>query len=345
MTFKTFQEYIDNTKRLLKKQHPKLANDILDEIAPKHFTPNSHSINKHKGILLIHGLLDSATAMSSLYASYCLEGYTVKNILLPGHGTIPEDTLTIHYRQWIDCAQLALNDFNDTVTDITIIGFSAGATLACYLAQHYKKVCRLILFAPAFELVSKGANLIPSLQKFNEFAPWVAKQWLTYETEEEKNKYASITTNSVFQVLSLIKKVQSHTEQRPIHCPIFMIVSTDDETVSYQSAITFLKKQTHTNNQLIIYSNEHKLSDLPKNTEIIHSCLPSHKILNYSHVAMHVAPEHPLYGEKIPHHSHYLGALSMQNKANYKNNLSRLTYNPNYNTLLKKISSFINCEC
>lgn len=341
MTLATFKEYIESTRNILKKQHPTIEKNILDEIAPKEYIPDRNSPNRHKGILLIHGLLASATTMSSLYETYSKQGYEVKNILLPGHGTMPEDTLTVSYQQWIDCALLAFNSFSDHITDITIMGFSAGAIIGSYLAQTNPQISRLILFAPAFELAKKATSLIPTLQKFNEMAPWAAKQWLTYETEKEKHQYASITTNCVYQVLTLIDIVQKQNQTAPLHCPIFMIISTDDETVTYQGAIDFFEKQSHPNNHLLIYSNSHELSNLPPNTEILPSCFPQQKILNYSHIAMHVAPDHPFYGENSRDRKHYLGAFNTQNQSNYKNNLARLTFNPTYTVLIEKINAFM----
>lgn len=341
MTFTTFKEYIESTRKILKIQHPNIEIKILNEIAPKEFTPPISSTNKHKGILLIHGLLASATTMSSLYKTYTSQGFEVKNILLPGHGTIPEDTLNISYQQWIDCALLALNDFSKDINDITIIGFSAGATIATYLAQTNAQISKLVLFAPAFELAKKATSLVPTLHKFNEMVPWAAKQWLTYETEKTKHQYASITTNCVYQVLSLIDIVQKQNQISPLRCPIFMVISTDDETVTYQGAINFFQKQPNKNNRLIIYTNNHELEDLPPNTEIHPSCFPQKKILNYSHIAMHVAPDHPFYGEFNSDRQHYLGAFNAQNQANYKDNLQRLTFNPNYARLIKKINTFI----
>lgn len=341
MPYTSFKDYIESTKRILKEQHPYIEADVLEEIAPKQHIADKASNNSNKGILLIHGLLASATTMSSLYSTFVEQGYTVKNILLPGHGTIPADTLDVHYQQWIDCAKLALDDFNDDIEDINIIGFSAGATIASFLAQTTNRIDRLILFAPAFELAKKATSLVPSLQKFNEMAPWVAKQWLTYETEEQTHQYASITTNCVYQVLSLMELVNKKAETQPLKCPIFMVVSTDDETVTYQGAIHFFKQQTSTHNQLLIYSNAHQLTDLPEKTEVIPSCLPQQKILNYSHIAMHVAPTHPFYGRDSVDPKQYLGAFNSQNQANYKNKLTRLTFNPNYDVLIKKMMRFM----
>lgn len=337
MQYKTFANYIKQQEDKLKSQHPEISASLLAQIAPKEYIPSKADIT-NKGVLLIHGLLDSSTSMDSLYDSFSKKNYHVKNILLPGHGTTPNDLLHVTYQDWLECVEFSLNSFPNNINDITIIGLSAGAILGCYLAQNYKKVSRLILFAPAFELKAKGSSLISPLHKFNELVPPLAVEWLVSQTETSATKYKSVTTNCAHQLSLLIKLVKN----KPLHCPIFTVISTDDETVSSAGTIKLLLKQKHHQNKLIIYSNGKVKQPLPKSTKCITSCIPSEQILNFSHVSMHIAPEHPIYGQKKSNNDFVLGALTNQNKSNYTNKLLRLTYNPYYNDLLKKISLFIN---
>lgn len=337
MPLTSFQHYLAETNHTLQKKHPNLSIEMLKLIAPKQFIPEKNST---KGILLIHGMLDSCASMHSLYESYSSQGFHINTVLLPGHGSSPDELLNVSYHQWLTCVKHGLDDLTEKCDNITVMALSAGATLALYMAEKYESITQLVLFAPALALLPKMTALIPNLHKFNQLAPLIAKKWLTFTEEDDKAKYKSITTNCVFQLMSLIELVMSPS-QKKINCPIFMIVSSDDETVSTQTAIDFLKKQENNKNQLLIYSNQTTYEPLGIMTEVVNSCIPNKKILNYSHICMHVSPEHSLYGEKANQHTHYLGALTKQNNLNYKNKLKRLTYNPNYTALVNKISLFI----
>ena len=160
------------------------------------------------------------------------------------------------------------------------------------------------------------------------------------------NKFKIILITLVFISIALFYQLYQSSLKKPISKintkTEILPISTDDETVSSAGTIKLLLKQKHHQNKLIIYSNGKVKQPLPKSTKCITSCIPSEQILNFSHVSMHIAPEHPIYGQKKSNNDFVLGALTNQNKSNYTNKLLRLTYNPYYNDLLKKISLFIN---
>lgn len=334
-----FDLYISDTFNRLRQAHLKASHSFLKEIGPQNFISNS--ANK-KGILLIHGLLDTCSTMGSLFDSFVEKSYSVKTILLPGHGTTPNDMLSVKYQDWLDCAQMAMNAMNEQVDDLTIIGLSAGATIACQLAQTSDKVSRLVLFAPAFALSHSTAVLIPLIQKFNDYMPYLAKQWLVYEDQPVTDpvKYRSITTNSVFQLLSMANSLIQNLASSPIKCPILTFLSSEDETISTPKAIEVLTQQPNPQNQIILYSNQAQCCD-DTNIEVLSSCFPDERILNFSHICMHQSPNHPRYGKSAQVADHYLGALTAQNELNYAGRLSRLTFTPYYDTQFEQIIKFI----
>lgn len=336
----TFEHYINKTRSILSKQHPNISAKVLDEISPKQFYPDKIT-SKTKGVLLIHGMLDSCSTMDSYYHSFTQQGFIVKSVLLPGHGMAPDSLLTIQAKDWLECVDFAVESFKDETQHLSIIGLSTGAILACHLALKYSKIQRLILFAPAFALKPKAKPLIKALQKFNEYFPKFAKLWLVHQKETDIAKYQSITTNSVFQLLCLIEKTTNALKNTSINCPIFTILSEDDETICSTTAYKVLHKQPNIRNKVLLYSNKNHHQVLQDSIEVISSCIPEQKILNYSHIAMHVAPSHPRYGIATQKQNKYLGAQTKQNLINYGENFARLTYNPNYQQLFEKILSFI----
>jgi carboxylesterase len=66
---------------------------------------------------------------------------------LPGHGE--SQTLKgIHFRQWLDHAEVELNKLFQSCDVVYVIGFSMGGLIACFLAANYP-VDKLILLSAA----------------------------------------------------------------------------------------------------------------------------------------------------------------------------------------------------
>jgi dienelactone hydrolase len=56
--------------------------------------------------------------------------YLVRAILLPGHGTIPDDLSEVDYRQWVEATADAVASFEGEAKRLVLVGFGLGATLA-----------------------------------------------------------------------------------------------------------------------------------------------------------------------------------------------------------------------
>lgn len=337
-----FQRYLASTLKHLhriERPHP-LTEQQLQLIAPSEFTPPATQQYK-RGVLLIHGLLDSCCTMFSLKQHFIGKHYWVRNLLLPGHGTHPSDLLSIRWQEWVECAQLAIDDFKDKVDHLTLIGLSTGGCIATLLAlNNHVHVDKLILFAPAFRLKHSLSHWLPSFYRLGETFPWLKKQWLVQAKETDPYKYQSIAYNGVAQLIALSSEIGLTLEKGGFPCPTLTIVSLDDETVSAYFTINLLKRLDNPGNQLIIYANDKIYQPCPQNTEVIPSCVPQNKILDFSHVCMHVAPSHPIYGQPSSGR-YYFGALTPPNLYNYALRLKRLTYNPKFEALTKRIDEFL----
>ena len=62
------------------------------------------------GILLLHGLTATTAEVRPLAKRLLNEGYTVSGILLPGHGTTPENLSQTHREDWIKASEEAYNE-------------------------------------------------------------------------------------------------------------------------------------------------------------------------------------------------------------------------------------------
>ena|SRR2546430_2111978 len=106
--------------------------------------------------LLLHGLTGSPAEMRPVGEALAKAGFRAVGPLLPGHGTTPEDLLTVTRADLLAAAQSALLGLRDA-RRVYLCGLSAGALLAIHLAarswirEGLPDLSALALLAPAIE--------------------------------------------------------------------------------------------------------------------------------------------------------------------------------------------------
>ncbi|MCG8531154.1 MAG: alpha/beta fold hydrolase [Desulfovibrionales bacterium] len=114
------------------------------------------------GCLLIHGWTGSSFEMEPLVEPLQGEGYLVRNILLPGHGTSFEDFCTTGWNDWAKHAEQEYEKLAAEVDRVVVVGLSMGGTLSMHLASKYD-VAGVVALATPMYLYS--------------FIPWEMKDW------------------------------------------------------------------------------------------------------------------------------------------------------------------------
>src|SRR5476649_67099 len=81
------------------------------------------------GILLVHGLGDSPWSFHDVGAKLAEQGFLVRTVLLPGHGTQPADMLDVTLEQWQQVVREQAAILSREVPKVYLGGFSTGANL------------------------------------------------------------------------------------------------------------------------------------------------------------------------------------------------------------------------
>jgi hypothetical protein len=139
-----------------------------------------------RGILMVHGLSDSAFLVRDIAEFFHREGFYVFAIVLPGHGTRPGDLLQIGWQDWLQGHQHALGLLAREVDELYLLGFSAGAALNIYQALHHSAIKALFLFAPALR-VRRMARLACPLSRLGHI--WERFNWLDLQPDDDPFKY------------------------------------------------------------------------------------------------------------------------------------------------------------
>lgn len=165
-----------------------------------------HPNDNRRSILLIHGLTDSPYYMKELGDIFYEKGYNVVGILLPGHGTKPEDLHDVKLAQWQAAVDKGLSIARRLGGETSIGGFSTGGALALdAVARHFPGEKNhswvygdIYLFSPAVDLP------VTSRVGAKAFCA-VGKKWVDANAvEDSEYRYRKMSSNAVCQLIKLI---------------------------------------------------------------------------------------------------------------------------------------------
>lgn len=186
---------------------------------------------KH-GILLIHGFTGTPAHMRLIGEGLRDRGYAVRGILLPGHGTQPQDMAKVSWQDWLLAARQAAREMQAQYARFSVGGLSMGGVLALLLAQEMDLTACVTLAAPMRTtnrfraLAPLGALFYPMIEK----KPDSARACLDARYDIG---YSAYPTASVHHLSVLMRRARQHLSL--IHCPILAVQSHGDRTVTADS--------------------------------------------------------------------------------------------------------------
>lgn len=350
-----FSDYMQKTRDMIRQARVDIAltkdTKILDANAPFEWRP----IKKTKrGLLLVHGLYDSPCMVRDLGNYFLSQGFLVRSILLPGHGTVPGDLLNVHYSEWLKAVDYGVETLAREVEQISITGFSLGGVLALNKALRDSRIYRIVLISPALAL--KNQWLIGLLLRWQRFVscllpnttPWYQKPSVQYDYA----KYESHCYNAVEQTRQLICKTQRLARKNKLSIPLFIAISEKDEIICAKDCLKFFTSNCHPSSRFLWYTDTPKTMRDPRIT-VKNSAFPAQRILDFSHICLPIAQNNPHYGKQgdyqnplkypknkiSPNQKIFSGALSSENLE--KHIIKRLTYNPDFWEMATMMGKFL----
>jgi len=308
-----------------------------------------------KGILLMHGLSDSPYLLQPLARHFQKQGFFVRALLLPGHGTVPGDLLGISYQDWVRAVQYGVRSMKGEVTDLFLGGFSTGAALSVLESLKNKEIKGLVLISPALAVKDSKVALAGMLSGFKD---WVGD----IEDDVDYAKYETFAVNAAYQIYLLTREIDALLGQgRRIEAPVFAALSREDMTIDPEQALLVLGKYASSpRNALLVYEKNPQGKGRPFGGKIYHenSFIADKKVLDFSHVALPIPCDDRHYGNQGGYKSclHYRndqekrrtcllddsiwrGEISGDNLQAFT--VRRLTCNPKYDGMIERIDQFI----
>ena len=184
------------------------------------------------GVLLLHGFTATTAEVRPLAKRFHDAGFTVSGVLLPGHGTTPENLNETSRTEWLEASEKAFLELKEKCSQIFVGGESAGAVLALHLASEHPEIKALLLYAPAMRLASSFLRKLVMVLA----SPFVFA--VPKKVEDDRDAmpwqgYKVIPLKAGVQLL----KLQFETETRlpRIYQPILIIQANLDQTVDLNS--------------------------------------------------------------------------------------------------------------
>ena len=287
----TFSEYLDTTEAWLRINRTYITPEHEREIVmnmPFELSPEQPT---DKAILLVHGLGDSPFSFSDLAVSLRNQGFYVQSLLLPGHGSKPEDLQLSTYADWQAIVDHYASLLKEDYLEVWLGGFSTGGNLVTIHALKQGGISGLILLSPGFQ------SRAPILERF---APLVSVFTDGYSAEERNIvRYTSAPIKGAIAYLESAVRLRSLLEAGSVTVPTLIVMSEADSVVD-PTAIEKMYRISFNNprNQLVWYGESKP--DAPSAMALTMRS-ENQKISTGSHMSPLFAPSNPYYGERGDH--------------------------------------------
>ncbi len=188
-------------------------------------------------VLLVHGILGSPDQFQELGHRLCDLGCTVQALLLPGHGGCAEDFAAARPEDWQRTVSEAAAALRREYRRVVLLGHSMGGLLILSEAARHG-ADGLILMSTPMRLTS-GLRALGTALRVLRGKP---------ENDDDRlrsyRRAFSVQADSLRQCLRWASKLREmralmrHTRQdlREVVCPVLIVQSRRDETVSWRSA-------------------------------------------------------------------------------------------------------------
>ena len=333
------------------------ANRPFELLPDETLFPRNRAGRHERGILLIHGLSDSPYFLQPIARHLRERGFLVRSILLPGHGTVPGDLLSVSHQDWIRATEYGVGQLKPRVERLYLGGFSTGGALCMREALKNPDVQGLILFAPAVGLKSPWAFMADLMKGFSD---WLGGQG----DDTDYAKYESFAINGGAQVYRLTREIDdAFASGRRLSVPVFAVVSAADISVDTDKVLhVFRTYITSAESVLLYYGTEAAKSMQHPDRRVLFrkSFFPEERILDYAHISLLIPADDPHYGKNggyryclhyrddrekrrsCLHDPHiWQGEITPQNLE--RGTLRRLTYNPRFDEMIQNLDRFLEC--
>lgn len=194
-------------------------------------------------VLLVHGFVGGSNNFGELPQRLAEEGYRVRAMRLPGHGTTPEDFANTPSSEFPLAVLRELRALKENHERVYLVGHSMGGALSA-LAAAMEPVDGLVLTAPYFGVTYQWYYLLPPETWTRLTAPfvrWVYKSrpFIRVNREEAKDQilsYVWIPAEGSKTLIEIGERASDPFVLEQIESPVLVMHGTEDFAASPNAA-------------------------------------------------------------------------------------------------------------
>ncbi|MEL0629574.1 alpha/beta hydrolase [Psychromonas aquatilis] len=283
-----FQQYIDQTKQWLLENRVFKTDDIEKELQanlPFELIPEQPN---GEAVILVHGLGDSPYSFTDIAQHLVAQGYLVRGLLLPGHGSKSGDLMLPTLEDWQQVLKHNIALLKPTVNKLWLGGYSTGANLVTSAALQDDSIAGLLLFSPAFKPESSAVKWAGLASYF--------VTWADQDPETNYMRYNSLPMHGAAVYYDTAEVVQDDLQEVTYNKPVFMMMSEGDRVIDRALPSDVFKNQFTNQNNHLVWQGEEDLGIT--NSTRFSMDLPDLHIVNGSHMGLLYSSDNLEYGQQ-----------------------------------------------
>lgn len=225
--------------------------------------------NDKTALLFVHGFTASPSELyptaQILHNSY---NCTVDALLLPGHGTSPEEMNETVWQDWFGAVEKELHLLLDTYEKVFVGGLSMGGMLALYAGIHIKGIRGVVsINAPIYLRYPVLRMLAPFIQHFCSYVPKKSPEHLKRLKKEGRFAYDDVPIKAFLSMMELRDTLVKELDK--LSTPLLLMQSRLDESVNRKSAAYIYKNASSSQIRLIDLTDSRHVATMGTEKEAI----------------------------------------------------------------------------
>jgi carboxylesterase len=238
-------------------------------------------------VLMIHGLGGTQDEFGPLPLRLKRAGFKVYPLVLPGHGTKPEDLNHVAMEDWLQAVAKHYDEVRAHHEAIHVIGMCLGSLLACELVKSKNHTSgKLVMLAPTvfldgwsmpwYHAIRVLHHVFPPLRRWiriPEEAPFGIKNARLRAIVQKRFArgdsfhYGWMPLQSIWQLDRLRTRVQ--TKLNTVLCKTLIIHAREDEFSTLQSAIALQNGIGSDKAEVLILENSYHMVCIDNDKELV----------------------------------------------------------------------------
>ncbi len=204
------------------------------------------------GILFIHGFTGTPWVFRELEENIKVKSFLISAPILPGHGTHPEDLISVSWKEWVECARAHFYQLASQCDKVFIVGISMGGAIALLLGTEVPCSGVVSISAP-FRFRKPWVLALPVMRLFLRY--WKKSIGSNGNIIPEELGYDRYPLSALRQLLLLLKDLRSKIHK--IQSPVLIIHARKDKKVPVQNAEWIYRAIPRTEKELVVLDSNH----------------------------------------------------------------------------------------